>query len=222
MNNADYASSTDSDDEDFVLPEKEEKSDSEPLDDENDIDENDGKQERIKKCAKSRKKETLNTTTENHSKSIDFEQEKRREEELWAAFLGDSDPPETNFKPPIKSTENIPKEKKSITQMQIQAPPDTSKIFEFAGEEIMMVQQEEREQKLSLINSQNTPKPSTSISVPGVKRPISNSGLSTVLNQISKRNKLNVLQKTKLDWDGFKSTEGINEELQTHNKGKGG
>jgi len=43
-----------------------------------------------------------------------------------------------------------------------------------------------------------------------------------MLNQLTKKNKLSVLEKTKLDWDGFKSNEGINEELQTHNRGREG
>uniref|UniRef100_A0A1B0GEY5 Craniofacial development protein 1 n=1 Tax=Glossina morsitans morsitans TaxID=37546 RepID=A0A1B0GEY5_GLOMM len=50
----------------------------------------------------------------------------------------------------------------------------------------------------------------------------SGSGLGTILNQIGKKKKLSVLEKTKLDWNSFKHDEGIAEELQTFNKGKDG
>ena len=50
----------------------------------------------------------------------------------------------------------------------------------------------------------------------------SSGGLGAVLNQLSKKNQLSTLEKTKLDWTSFKRQEGIEEELQTHNKGKEG
>ena len=48
------------------------------------------------------------------------------------------------------------------------------------------------------------------------------SGLSAVLGQIGKKNKLGTLEKSKLDWDQFKKKEGISNELQVHNRGKEG
>jgi len=47
-------------------------------------------------------------------------------------------------------------------------------------------------------------------------------GLANILSQIGKKSKLTVLEKSKLDWDGYKKKEGIVEELVTYNKGKDG
>lgn len=46
--------------------------------------------------------------------------------------------------------------------------------------------------------------------------------MANILSQLGKKDKLTVLEKTKLDWDGYKKKEGIAEELITHNKGKDG
>jgi len=50
----------------------------------------------------------------------------------------------------------------------------------------------------------------------------SSGGLANILSQIGKKSKLTVLEKSKLDWDGYKKKEGIVEELVTYNKGKDG
>jgi hypothetical protein len=47
-------------------------------------------------------------------------------------------------------------------------------------------------------------------------------GLSSVLGQLGKKSKLGTLEKSKLDWDRYKRDEGIEEELQKHNKGRDG
>ncbi len=47
-------------------------------------------------------------------------------------------------------------------------------------------------------------------------------GLSAVLSQIGKKSKISTLEKSKLDWERYKSDEGLNEEIQTHNRGKDG
>merc|ERR1712218_549703 len=51
------------------------------------------------------------------------------------------------------------------------------------------------------------------------KRP---SGLAGIVGSIGKKQKLGVLDKSKLDWNHFVKEEGIKEELTTHNKGKDG
>ncbi|KAG9327991.1 hypothetical protein JZ751_017005 [Albula glossodonta] len=52
------------------------------------------------------------------------------------------------------------------------------------------------------------------------KRP---AGLGSVLNRISgKKQKMSTLEKSRLDWDTFKTEEGIGDELATHNRGKDG
>lgn len=53
-----------------------------------------------------------------------------------------------------------------------------------------------------------------------VKRP---AGMSNVLSRIGgKKQKMSTLEKSKMDWDAFKSEEGITEELAIHNRGRDG
>ncbi|RDD47114.1 Craniofacial development protein 1 [Trichoplax sp. H2] len=42
--------------------------------------------------------------------------------------------------------------------------------------------------------------------------------LGSLLGQLGKKQKLTTLEKSKLDWEGFKSKEGIEDELKYHNK----
>jgi hypothetical protein len=221
MNEEDYASDTDSDDSDF-RPDKVEKSDSDSDNIEDNIDGERSSKRKIKnnKSGKNRKEEYSNQAENSQSTTnVNPNDEKRREDELWAAFLGESNPTPQTSKTSVPTTKsgNIPNEVKSI--LSVQAPNAPSNIFEFAGEEISVAQEQPNILQTSSQNS--TSNPPSADKATGIKRP-SSGGLSSVLNQISKKNKLSVLQKTKLDWDGFKSTEGINEELQTHNRGKDG
>lgn len=47
-------------------------------------------------------------------------------------------------------------------------------------------------------------------------------GISSLVGQLNKKNKLSTLEKSKLDWDTYKKVEGVEEEVQTTNKGKNG
>lgn len=52
------------------------------------------------------------------------------------------------------------------------------------------------------------------------KRP---SGMGGILSRLGgKKPKMSTLEKSKMDWDAFKSEEGITEELAIHNRGKEG
>lgn len=52
------------------------------------------------------------------------------------------------------------------------------------------------------------------------KRP---AGMTGILSHISgKKSKMSTLEKSRMDWDTFKSEEGITEELAIHNRGKDG
>jgi hypothetical protein len=155
---------------------------------------------------------------EKDSIPLSAEDEKKKADALWADFLGSTEmPPEPrereNVKP-VASTSTL-SSKRDIPKQQEKEPTSSTpitKLFEFAGETI------EVPQKSIVLPEQSVKPAATSFSV---KRP-SSGGLSSVLNQITKKNKLSVLDKTKLDWDSFKSKEGINDELKTHNKGKDG
>lgn len=60
--------------------------------------------------------------------------------------------------------------------------------------------------------------------MPGKRPPMRTGGLSGLASQLSgnKKQKLSVLEKSKLDWDTFKQDEGITEDLKTFNQGKMG
>jgi hypothetical protein len=154
--------------------------------------------------------------------ATDPEAEKKRIDALFADFLSGTDPVPAP-KPSSTSTSSqatttttaskkvdIPKE-----QPRAKSPP---RIFEFAGETIE-ISNSQNEQSSANAPSSKSSNPKAAAAL---KRPAGGSGLSSMLNQLGKKNKLSVLEKTKLDWDGFKSKEGINEELKTHNRGREG
>jgi len=110
-----------------------------------------------------------------------------------------------------------------------------TKVFEFAGEEVKIEKEvaiDSAEARLSLSTAENSVKPSpeSASSVGrgrgrgrgrgGTKRGLG--GISSVLGQIGKKAKISTLEKSKLDWDNFKKQENIEEELNTHNRGKDG
>lgn len=169
------------------------------------------------------------------------------EDALWAKFLGNAEQTDTTpkssqpNKPSISSSSSSSSNGSSTAK---QPPKDTTKaptataekkvtvteIFEFAGEKVEV----QKEIKVSEANPTSlnndakqidrkiaAAKPISGVALPSLSRR-SGGGLSSVLGQIGKKNKLSVLEKTQLDWNGFKRNEGIDEELQTHNKGRGG
>ncbi|KAJ3596312.1 hypothetical protein NHX12_002721, partial [Muraenolepis orangiensis] len=111
------------------------------------------------------------------------------------------------------------------------AEPSTvtiTRVFDFAGEEVRVTKEvaaDSREAKGYLKTSQQEPpepQSSTPSRLPGpsAKRL---GGMSSVLGQLGgKKLKMSTLEKSKMDWDTFKSEEGITEELAIHNRGKEG
>lgn len=62
--------------------------------------------------------------------------------------------------------------------------------------------------------------PNLRVLVLSAKRP---AGMSNLLGRIGgKKQKMSTLEKSKMDWDAFKSEEGITEELAIHNRGREG
>ncbi|CAL8358982.1 unnamed protein product [Lota lota] len=124
-----------------------------------------------------------------------------------------------------------------------------TKVFDFAGEEVRVTkevavdsreakdylktqssqqdppQQQQQQQQQQQHQQQQPKQSSTPVRQPGlpgpsVKRPV---GMSSILGQIGgKKQKMSTLEKSKMDWDTFKSEEGITEELAIHNRGKEG
>ncbi|OQR74505.1 craniofacial development protein 1-like [Tropilaelaps mercedesae] len=95
-----------------------------------------------------------------------------------------------------------------------------TQIFDFAGEKIEVEKELVKDSKeAKKILAEQAKKTEQKVLV----RPKIGGGLSTIVGQVlNKKNKMSILEKSKLDWDGFKHKEGIAEELANHNKGKDG
>ncbi|XP_035787140.1 craniofacial development protein 1-like [Anopheles albimanus] len=168
-------------------------------------------------------------------KELDEEEEKRRTDALWADFLGGSSNSSTNEtkSTTTSTTTKAPEANKTVPVSRKPVVPEPAtknpaenekkltveKIFEFAGERVVVTEEEGGSQ--SIASKVSSPAASTASNVAKAP-PIRGGGLGSVLNQIGKKNQLSTLEKTKLDWNRFKRQEGIEEELQTHNKGKDG
>lgn len=156
----------------------------------------------------------------------DGEIDKAHADALWADFLNGTDTYASSAATSKSSQSKEPK-KETVTKARYEdkpvakqetAPPQKTivkEIFEFAGEKIEV----EKEIKLDDKKGDSQIKAGA---VATASRPRPGGGLSSVLTQLGKKNKLSVLEKTKLDWTGFKKNEGIDEELQVHNKGRDG
>lgn len=147
--------------------------------------------------------------------TVDPEEEKRREDALWAEFLGETETPVEAPKKIVTapaSSSSSTATSSSKPNIPATKPPVERKVFEFAGETVEIATKTPVAQEKP---AAATPSPKFT----GIKR---SGGISSALDQLTKKNKLSVLEKTKLDWDGFKSNEGIVEELQTHNRGREG
>jgi len=169
--------------------------------------------------------------------------EKKRADDLWDSFMKD-----VSSARPKQSTSSIQPSKSDATCQSntkvstsnaskpdattaVETEPDKVTIvkeYKFAGETVKMattVDVNSKEAKQHQTKSNLTPAaplPSTTTSQPiGVKRP-SGSGLSSILDRLDKRPKMSTLVKSKLDWDTFKSAEGIDDDLKIHNRGKEG
>lgn len=157
--------------------------------------------------------------SEKHELVEDDEEEKRKSDALYASFLNDTNSSSTyksgkndeqdaegksNVEPLKKDVEEKPKEK-IIT-----------KVFDFAGEEVKVTEKVKVTENSPSNSKQQPTKPKFTF---GAQR---SGGLGSVLSQLGKKGKMSTLEKTKLDWMSYKKDEGIEEELQTHNKGKDG
>lgn len=201
----------------------------------------DAKRSKGRKSKKAKRRRTLEKSkvSEEESKQeeeckeekqLTEEEEKKRADSLWADFMKDTaviskSKPQNSIN---RSNERSP----PIQKPKVQEKVKITKVFEFAGEEVKVekeVSADSAEARLSLSSAENSAtKPSESTSPAakervrgGVKR-AGLGGISSVLGQIGKKAKISTLEKSKLDWDNFKKQENIEEEINTHNKGKDG
>ncbi|EDW01148.1 craniofacial development protein 1 [Drosophila grimshawi] len=146
----------------------------------------------------------------------DEEADKSRSDALWADFLGDVGAGTKSDSKPNEPAKQV--ESGKVTE-----------ILDFAGESVTITKtvagssttssssaKENKQQK-----SAEAPRPF------GAAKRTSNGGgggggLGSLLNQLGKKKKMSVLEKSQMDWKTFKSDEGIDEDLRTHNKGKDG
>jgi hypothetical protein len=174
-------------------------------------------------------------------------EEKKKADSLWADFMKDvgGSRPKTKTETITGSDKLVQAAPSSGSDAPTSSgarskPPDASKAkpehvvvvkeFKFAGETVEVsttvdANSKEAKQKMSeatysatsgvAVSSLTSPTPI------GVKRPAVG-GLSSVLSKIDKRPKMSTLVKSKLDWDSFKSAEGIGDDLKIHNRGKDG
>ncbi|KAM9754863.1 craniofacial development protein 1 isoform 1-T5 [Menidia menidia] len=174
----------------------------------------------------------------------DEEKQKKKSDDLWASFLSDvgtrpKDPApasqsgtlkETQTDSPVSTVSPLSPEPKSSGPAKV----TITKVFDFAGEEVRVdkeVSADSKEAKSYLKSltaereedeneDKDSPDSQQPLPGPSAKRPV---GMSSILNRIGgKKQKMSTLEKSKMDWDAFKSEEGITEELAIHNRGREG
>ncbi|CAG9822853.1 unnamed protein product [Phaedon cochleariae] len=183
------------------------------------------KQNRVKSNKRGSEGTGIEEVNENKGS---VEEQKQNIDDIWADFMKDTGFKSKNNTNPAepetpKSKLNEPKSgpQKSVDEIN-NKPSEKVKItqvFEFAGEEVKVVKEvavDSAEARLLATSTDEIPKSSKG------KRNIGLSGIGNVLSQLTKKPKISTLEKTKLDWDNFKKENNIEEDLQTHNKGKDG
>jgi hypothetical protein len=125
----------------------------------------------------------------------------------------------------------------AATTSEAVATVDTVKIkrtYEFAGQVVTYVGQnswlmysEEKEVPrdsaeanayISSLHTSTTPNTTGQNAKPAVRRAVKRTSKLEAMAQSGKPQKLNVLEKSRLDWAGFVDKEGIHDELKRHNK----
>lgn len=240
MDEGDFQSDSEQSDEDYCPDEQNSENLSEVESDDNiDATDEPTKSSGKKNAVKKRKKAKTNTQQDEsgvetkaptgEEENDEKEEDKSRADALWADFLSGTDPlpskkPESKklstVQPKVRD-DVLPEPKKEPTKKLV------TQIFDFAGEKVEITKEIIEPTTPSTDNEQSdikTSGPSDGIGrrppFSGVKR--TGGGIGSVLGQLTKKNKISVLDKSKLDWNTFKSSEGIDEELQTFNKGRDG
>lgn len=239
MDEEEFASDSEQSDEDYCPDERQTENLSE-VDSDDNIDDPDTHESNSGKKNSSKKRKKIKVSTKNQTvvddenvkaetATGDVEEDKSRADALWADFLSGTDPlptkkPESKKVPTIEETavldEVKPEPKKESTKKLV------TEIFDFAGEKVAITK-EIKETAPSTADDKSDSKSSGPSNGIGRRPPFSGlkragGGIGSVLGQIAKKNKISVLDKTKHDWDSFKRNEGIDEQLQTFNRGRDG
>lgn len=154
------------------------------------------------------------------------EEEKKKADSLWADFMKDVGPVKKKVVPTSSKAENssspVVKALQSKTvstekENKVENKVKITQIFDFAGEKVEVTKEVAADSAEARLSQPAAGGPSQ-----GVAPRVRGGGLSAVLSQIGKKSKISTLEKSKLDWERFKSEEGLQEEIQTHNRGKDG
>ncbi|KAM3966220.1 craniofacial development protein 1-like [Aphomia sociella] len=234
-------------DEDYVPGEPEQLSEEGSADEETELQYEKELEHKTKKrkaanlACKSKKKKTKNvikeTVREVEEKDevteeiVDPEEQKKKEEDLWAMFLdGTDNKPKTTpkqntsitSKPTKPIVNNVVDNKVKATSRESKESNEDDKarerrIFEFAGETIVVENNVIKEK----VKTSESPASASKLEGPS-SHSRGSGGLSGLLNNLNKTSKLSTLEKSKLDWLTYKKEEGIEDEIERHNKGKAG
>ncbi|KAF0040475.1 hypothetical protein F2P81_006373 [Scophthalmus maximus] len=131
-------------------------------------------------------------------KEVDDERQKKKSDDLWASFLSD--------------VGTRPKESTAAPQSSIIQKADSS-----ASKAAPLTTETKAAEPATVTITKVFDFAGEEVSA---KRP---AGVSSILSRFGgKKQKMSTLEKSKMDWDAFKSEEGITEELAIHNRGKEG
>lgn len=148
--------------------------------------------------------------------------ETKKADLLWADFLKDVEPPPKMRSAQASPTTSNPKPAATpVAATPGEKKVKITKVMNFAGETVLVDKEVDADSKeaKSYAGGSTSP-PGAQPLLPGTKRP---AGIKNVLGQLlNKKQKLSVLDKSKLDWEKYKKEQGIEEEIQTHNRGKDG
>lgn len=208
------------------------KSSKKPAKESPEVEHKDHKQEHFI-ATRNRSETTNKSSLEKDKLESDEDEDPNRKDALWADFLSDiptTTPNRSKQKQAtaVESKNETPKTSSTNENKNENKPEPSNKpekivikqVFDFAGEEVLVEKTVDAD-SIKTANGTKKAAPSPAgVSRGPVKRP--GGGLGSILGQLDKKKKISVLEKSKLDWDTFKQSEGIEEELQTFNKGKDG
>jgi hypothetical protein len=148
------------------------------------------------------------------------DEKKKRAEQLWAELNSLSRPNKTTSTTVRPEVALIPQ-----TPIDLPKPNKVTKVYDFAGESVVVEEEQQSSSRSESIECTTADKDdqkvkSAGTSRPGLAPPKRSSGLGGLVSSLTKKAKMSTLIKSKLDWEGFKKDEGLEDELRNHRKNK--
>ncbi|XP_037094654.1 craniofacial development protein 1-like [Pollicipes pollicipes] len=158
------------------------------------------------------------------------EKEKKKADDLFADFMRDVSGPKPRPKPTAGAglgglvtaagggAASKPAPEALTSKPAPPAKVTVTKVFDFAGEAVTVtkdVDVSSREAKRAATGGTGSSQPSPQMAVPSRR-----GGLAGLVNNLGKKPKMSVLEKSRLDWVGFKKEENLEEELDRHKRSK--